>query len=178
LAAWHGRRYDNAMTTMMSAALPAIALVRPIDAVGIMPRGLTDADGERIAAAMAAARTESTRHVYAGVWSRWERWCAGRGVPVLPSDPLAVCAYLTEQAAQGRAMGTLDLICTVIRHVHRTCDLHNLTDALAVRQVRRGLRRTYGSAPRRLARPLSVEESARSSTASSAPPRSAPATPR
>ena len=61
LAAWHGRRYDNAMTTMMSAALPAIALVRPIDAVGIMPRGLTDADGERIAAAMAAARTESTR---------------------------------------------------------------------------------------------------------------------
>lgn len=145
---------------MMTAALPATAsaLVRPIDAVGIMPRGLTDIDGERIAAAIAAARTESTRRVYAGVWSRWERWCASRGVAVLPSDPLAVCAYLTEQAADGRAMGTLDLICTVIRHVHRMCDLHNPTDALAVHQVRRGLRRTYGSAPRRLARPLSVEE--------------------
>lgn len=72
--------------------------------------------------------------------------------------PLAVCAYLTEQAAGGRAMGTLDLICTVIRHVHLTSDLPNPADALAVRQVRRGLRRTYGSAPRRLARPLSVEE--------------------
>ena len=143
---------------MMSAALPATALVHPIDPVGIMPRGLTDTDGERIAAAIAAARTESTRHVYAGVWRRWERWCTSRGVPALPSDPLAVCAYLTEQASQGRAMGTLDLICTVIRHVHRTCDLHNPTDALAVHQVRRGLRRTYGSAPRRLARPLSVEE--------------------
>ncbi|TGN65751.1 site-specific integrase [Nocardioides eburneiflavus] len=146
------------MTTMMSSALPATALVRPIDTVGVMPQGLTDTDGERIAAAIAAARTESTRRVYAGVWSRWERWCASRGVAVLPSDPLAVCAYLTEQAADGRAMGTLDLICTVIRHVHRMCDLHNPTDALAVHQVRRGLRRTYGSAPRRLARPLSVEE--------------------
>ncbi|MCC2309784.1 site-specific integrase [Cellulomonas chengniuliangii] len=146
------------MTTMMSAALPATAVVHPVDPTGVMPRGLTDTDAERIAAAIAAARTESTRHVYAGVWSRWERWCAGRGVPVLPSDPLAVCAYLTEQAAAGRAMGTLDLICTVIRHVHLTCGLHNPADALAVRQVRRGLRRTYGSAPRRLARPLSVEE--------------------
>lgn len=79
-------------------------------------------------------------------------------MPVLPSDPLAVCAYLAEQAADGRAMGTLDLICTVIRHVHLTCELGSPTDALAVRQVRRGLRRTYGAAPRRLARPLSVEE--------------------
>jgi hypothetical protein len=149
---WRGRRYDKAMTTMMSSALPATALVRPVDPVGVMPR--TDTDGERIAAAIAAARTESTRHVYAGVWARWERWCAGRGVPVLPSDPLAVCAYLTEQAADGRAMGTLDLICTVIRHVHLTCELHNPADALAVRHVRRGLCRTYGSAPRRLARPL------------------------
>ena len=43
---WRGRRYDKAMTTMMSAALPATAHVRPIDAVGIMPKGLTDTDGE------------------------------------------------------------------------------------------------------------------------------------
>jgi hypothetical protein len=63
------------MTAMMSAALPATALVRPIDPVGVMPRGLTDTDAERIAAAIAAARTESTRDVYAGVWSRWERRC-------------------------------------------------------------------------------------------------------
>lgn len=148
------------MTTMTSPALPGTAstLVRPIHPVGIMLQGLTDTDGERIAAAIAAARTESTRRVYAGVWSRWERWCASRGVAVLPSDPLAVYAYLTEQAADGRAMGTLDLICTVIHHAHRMCDVHNPTDALAVHQVRRGLRRTYGSAPRRLARPLSVDE--------------------
>jgi len=29
-------------------------------------------------------RTESTRHVYAGVWSRWEPWFSSRGVAVLP----------------------------------------------------------------------------------------------
>jgi hypothetical protein len=49
---WRGRHYDRAMTTMMSAALPATALVHPIGPVGIMPRGLTDTDGERIAAAI------------------------------------------------------------------------------------------------------------------------------
>lgn len=45
---------------MMSAAVPATALVHPVDSIGVMPRGLTDTDGERIAAAIEAARTEST----------------------------------------------------------------------------------------------------------------------
>lgn len=60
---WRGRRYDRAMNTMMSAALPATALVHPIDPFGVVPRGLTATDGDRIAAAIAAARTESTRRV-------------------------------------------------------------------------------------------------------------------
>jgi integrase len=55
-------------------------------------------------------------------------------------------------------MGTLDMSCTTIRHVHRMRGGEGPVDAEAVRQVRLGLRRTRGSAPRRLARPLSVEE--------------------
>jgi integrase len=120
--------------------------------------GLTDVDAARIAAAISAARAESTRTVYAHAWRGWQRWCDARGRPALPDDPLALCAYLTERAESGRAMGTLDMSCTAIRHVHRMCGAEDPVAAEAVRQVRLGLRRTHGSAPRRLARPLSVEE--------------------
>ena len=78
--------------------------------------------------------------------------------PALPGDPLALCAYLTERAAAGKANGTLDMACAAIRHVHRMTGAEDPVASEAVRQVRRGLSRTYGAAPRRLARPLTVEE--------------------
>lgn len=156
------RRYDRAMNTLLLAALPATA--RPafasttIDDPGLARAGLTPVDAARIGEALAAARTDGTRRLYDVVWNQWQRWCADRGVAAVPADPLTVCAYLTERAEAGRATGTLDMACTVIRHVHRTTGAVDPIATEAVRQVRRGLRRTYGAAPRRLARPLSVEE--------------------
>jgi integrase len=76
----------------------------------------------------------------------------------LPGDPLALCAYLIDGAESGRAMGTLDLACTAIRHVHRTCGAPDPVAAETVRQVRLGLRRNHGTTPLRLARPLSVDD--------------------
>ena len=150
-----GRRYNAAMTTFMTAdiqfavAAPARpSTVSPID----LPIGLTGIDADRIAAAIRAARTESTQTVYAHAWRVWERWCLARGIPALPGDPVALCAYLAERAESGIAMSTLDGACTAIRHVHRMCAADDPVAAEAVRQVRLGLRRTYGSAPRRLAR--------------------------
>ncbi len=82
---WGRRRYNPAMTTLLSAALPssATAHVHPAAETtsGLLPAGLTDLDATRITAAISAARTESTRHVYALVWSQWERWCSTRGMP-------------------------------------------------------------------------------------------------
>lgn len=142
-------------TTSATAATPAL----PPTALRLgLPPGLTDDDADRIVEAIRNARTESTRTVYAGAWHRWERWCASRGIAALPGDPAALCAYLTELAQRGLVTGTLDGACTAIRHVHR---MHGVADPVApeaVRQVRLGLRRTYGTAPRRLARPLSVAE--------------------
>jgi len=151
------------MTTLMNAALPAAiantATLVPSSAEGIgLPPGLTDADAARITAAIAAARSETTRTVYAQSWRQWERWCAARGIPALPGDPLALCAYLTERAEGGKATGTLDMSCTAIRHVHRMTGAEDPVASEAVRQVRRGLMRTHGAAPRRLARPLTVDE--------------------
>jgi len=118
------------MTTLMSAALPASATAHshPAAETGCgLPSGLTEVDAARITTAIAAARTESTRHVYALVWSQWERWCTVRGVPALPGDPLALCAYLTERAVAGRAMDTLDTRITA----HSLCASHATTAALA-----------------------------------------------
>ena len=94
---------------------------------------MTEVDAARITAAIAAARTESTRTVYAQAWRRWERWCDDRGIPALPGDPLALCAYLTERAAAGKATGTLDMSCTAIRHVHRMCGAEDPVASEAVR---------------------------------------------
>jgi integrase len=96
--------------------------------------------------------------VYAHPWRVWERWCTARGICPLPGDPAALAAYLAERAAEGIAVKSLDLACTAIRHMHLLNGLDNPAEHETVRQVRLGLRRTYGTAPRRLARPLSVDE--------------------
>jgi integrase len=120
--------------------------------------GLTVDDAVRIAAALDAAHAESTRIVYAHTWRVWERWCAGRDIPALPADPSGLAAYLVERAATGTAVASLNMACTAIRHVHRQHGLANPAEDELVRQVRLGLRRTYGTAPRRLARPLTLAD--------------------
>ncbi len=148
------RRYTTGMTTSARYLLPRNPPPLQVD----LPSALTEADADRIAAAIAAARTESTRRIYAYTWGQWARWCTSRGLAPLPGDPAALCAYLTERADAGIAMGSLDLACTAIRHVHRTNELPDPVASETVRQVRLGLRRTYGTAPRRLARALSTVE--------------------
>lgn len=70
-----GRRgYNSAMTSFMSAALPAIATTHvypSAEPIAGPPVGLTDADAERITAAIAAGRTESTRRTQS--WNRWRK---------------------------------------------------------------------------------------------------------
>jgi len=120
--------------------------------------GLTEDDATRIATAMAATHAESTRAVYAFAWGRWVRWCTGRGIVPFPAEPAAVCAYLTECAEQGLSLATIESACSAIGHQHRSHGVRDPVDHAAVRQVRRGLRRIIGRAPRRPRRPLSVAD--------------------
>lgn len=150
---WLGEQLTRYTAGMTTSLIPA-----PNAAPEPLPVALTAADADRVAAAMSAARTESTRRVYAYTWGQWARWCAARGLTPPPGDPAALCAYLTERAGEGTAVSSLDGACTAIRHMHR---MHMAPDPVAsetVRQVRLGLRRTYGTAPRRLARPLSTAD--------------------
>jgi hypothetical protein len=122
------------------------------------PRGLTEADLARIASAVTAAHAPATRKIYQFACGHWERWCAQRGMNPLPAEPAAVCAYLTERVEAGIAVTSLSVTACAISHVHRTHGLANPMAHQTVRQVRAGLRRTHGVAPRRQARPLSVTE--------------------
>lgn len=143
-----------------------------------LPRGLTLDDALRVAAALDAAHAESTRLAYAHTWRVWERWCTSRGIPPLPADPAALAAYLVERAADGTAVTTLNMACTAIRHMHRQHGLANPAEDELVRQVRLGLRRTYGTPPSGWPARSPSPRSARSSRRSTAAPRSEPATQR
>jgi integrase len=147
--------------TISPAAPAAVTLALATERPDGLPAGITVEDAKRIAVALSAAHAQSTRTVYAHMWRVWERWCAHRDVPALPADPAALAAYLVERAASGIAVSSLDLACTAIRHVRRTHGLPNPAEEELVRQVRQvrlGLRRIYGTAPRRQARPLTVPE--------------------
>jgi phosphoglycerate dehydrogenase-like enzyme len=69
----------------MNATLPASATLDLVRAEPPpLPVGLTALDAARITRAIAAAKSENTRGVYAQVWGHWERWCARRGVRRCP----------------------------------------------------------------------------------------------
>jgi integrase len=122
------------------------------------PVGLTEVDAARITAAIDAGRTESTLAAYSCAWRRWDRWCTSRQIAPFPATPAAVCAYLTECAARGLSHATIEPACAAIGYQHRRQGADNPIQAELVRQVRRGLRRTLGTAPRRRARPLGTAE--------------------
>ena len=50
-----------------------------------LPPGLTDADAARIASAIAAARSETPRTVYAQIWDQWERCALPAASPPYPA---------------------------------------------------------------------------------------------
>lgn len=125
---------------------------------GDLPAGLTVEEAIRIADAITAVHAESTRTMYDWAWSQWERWCAARGSVALPAEPALICAYLTERAADGLSVGSIDLTCGAIAFQHRRRGLDDPILTEGVRQVRRGLRRIIGTAPRRQARPLTTDD--------------------
>lgn len=124
------------------------SLASTLDHLGL-PAGVTVDEAVRIAEAITASHAESTRNVYDWAWSQWERWCTARGAVPLPAEPVSICAYLTERAADGLSAGTIDLACGAISYHHRRRGLDDPIVTEGVRQVRRGLRRIIGAAPRR-----------------------------
>lgn len=103
---------------------------------------LTEADATRIAAAIAATHAETPAPYMPAPGTAGHVGAPGRGLVPLPAEPVAVCAYLTERADQGVSLSAIDQTCSAIGHQHRHHGLPDPIDHDAVRQVRRGLRRS------------------------------------
>jgi integrase len=142
------------MTTHHATSPPA----RPTDRLSTLDGSLTPPDVERIATVIDAELAESTRASYRSSWRNWAAWCHVRNVPAIPAAPQALAAYLTERAESGVCFGTLDGACSAIAHRHHQEGLADPTAEAVVRRLRRGLRRIMGTAPRRQAHPLTVNQ--------------------
>ena len=119
------------------------------DALTVRQAGqLTPAQASRARLFVHNAHAASTWRAYRAHWETFSRFCEQRGVPALPAAPETVCAFLIEQA-EGHRPATLSAKCAAIAFQHRVAKLPNPCDALEVRELMRGIRRTLGAAPRR-----------------------------
>lgn len=102
------------------------------------------------------ARAPSTRRAYASDWADFTVWCGRQGAAPLPADPRVVARYLAD-LARSRRTSTLQRRLSAIRHYHREAGHDVDARHPTLRDVRAGIRRTLGAAPRSKA-PTVTEE--------------------
>lgn len=94
-----------------------------------------------------AAEAPNTRRAYRADFALFAEWCATHQCAPLPASPLAVCAFLTDQAKAEVSPATISRRIAAIAFVHRaTGNESPVTEH--VRRIMRGIRRTYGSEAR------------------------------
>jgi integrase len=105
---------------------------------------------------VAASRAENTTRVYRTGWAQFTAWCDAHGVTPLPASAETVAFYMTDLARTAKP-ATIDARLAAISSAHRAAGYDSPTKQEAVRLVRRGVRRTLGTAQRRV-RPVTVPE--------------------
>lgn len=112
---------------------------------------------ERAKRYAAAARAQNTRRTYRVQWEAFAAWCVSQALFSLPASGDDVALYLTAIADEGLAPSTLDVVLAAISKAHELAGLPSPRTAAAVREVRSGIRRAKGTAPRQAA-PLLVHD--------------------
>ncbi len=96
---------------------------------------------------VAASRAENTTRVYRTGWAQFTAWCEGHGVTALPAGAETVALYVADLAKTAKP-ATIDSRLAAISAAHRAAGRDSPTKEEAVRLVRRGVRRTLGTAQR------------------------------
>ena len=104
----------------------------------------------------AASRAENTTRVYRTGWAQFTAWCDEHRVVALPAGADTVACFVADLAKDAKP-ATIDLRLAAISAAHRAAGHDSPTKEEAVRLVRRGVRRTLGTAQRQV-RPLTVPE--------------------
>jgi len=105
---------------------------------------------------VAASRAENTTRVYRTGWKQFTAWCDEHGVTRLPSRAETVACYVADLAKAAKP-ATIDLRLAAISAAHRAAGYDSPTKEEAVRLVRRGVRRTLGTAQRQV-HPITVPD--------------------
>jgi site-specific recombinase XerD len=93
-----------------------------------------------------ASRSAATRRAYRGQWRAFERFCVERRVGALPASGETVALYLTALAQAGVAPASIDQSLAAIADQHKLAGEPSPRKDPAVVHVRRGIRRTMGTA--------------------------------
>lgn len=93
------------------------------------------------------ALAKSTRRVYVGEWKGFVAFCAALHLCPLPADPGTVRWYLAHLAERRRPAG-IDVALAAICHAHTRHDFPSPRSDRRLLEVRSGIRRTLGAAPR------------------------------
>jgi len=96
-------------------------------------------------------KAESTRRAYKSDFDGFRAWCAGRHVNALPALPETVAAFLASEAEAALKPSTIGRRCAAIRYAHKVGGYEPPTASEVVKATLRGIRRTVGVAPRKLA---------------------------
>lgn len=117
-----------------------------------------DAAGDELAllAASAAgyardARAPATRRAYERDWRSFVAWASERGLPSFPASPATVAAYAAELADSGQRTRTIDRKLAAIAFAHKLAGHASPLSEPRVREVRAGIRRRLGTAPKQKA---------------------------
>lgn len=124
----------------------------PTPAVAAEPE-LPERLEDDLARAASYARAEKAPATQKAYWSDFEifgLWCQEREFPLIPTTPEAVAVYLAFEADRGTKSSTIARRVAAIRYVHAIGGHPNPTNDERVRAVIRGIRRTHGTAPRRV----------------------------
>jgi len=103
-----------------------------------------------------ASRAENTTRLYRTGWAQFTAWCEAHGVRPLPAGAETVACYVADLAKAAKP-ATIDARLAAISAAHRAAGYDSPTKEEAVRLVRRGMRRTLGTAQRQV-RPVTVPD--------------------
>ena len=105
---------------------------------------------------LAASRAENTVRVYRTGWAQFTAWCEAHGVRALPAGPDTVTCFVADLAKAAKP-ATIDARLAAISAAHRAAGYESPTKEEAIRLVRRGVRRTLGTAQRQV-HPVTVAD--------------------
>lgn len=101
---------------------------------------------ERARAYARSAISDNTHRSYDGAWRRFVAWCRAARLAFLPTEPTTLAAYIGVLADAGMAAATIDVALSAIAKAHRLAGEASPRGAEVVLEVRRGVRRTIGTA--------------------------------